>query len=482
MRLRLQGAGRARTRRRRLRRPGGRVRPFSLPLADPAAARDVGRPARQLRRTSIVRALAAPGTPERAETLATFDTALQRLEADTTLSRADRMQALIARVDLVRIDLSGATRAKPRPGAASMPEALLARRARGDGARRPRDHRRLRAPGGHHLGGPPARAGRPRGRIRRPAQGQSCEEPLALLPDVRAWRATPRSAATRPRRCAGTARPSRRARARRRGCSGARATSMRWSSCRRPTKRRSKPPPLQLWREAAALPDAFEQRSGRSLQQRRRKLQAWSQGGAHRASMARLRGELDTLCASPTARERAPTGPRCKSLLTPASRRPSRLTALLAIEHLSVRFGATPVVDDVSFEIAAGEKFALVGESGSGKSITALSVLGLVDGAETQRRDPLRRPRPAAGFRARAARGARRRDRDDLPGADDRAQPAAHDRRADRRGALACTPASAAARRATRAIELLAKTGIPSRSGGSTPGRTSSRAGSGSGR
>ena len=48
-----------------------------------------------------------------------------------------------------------------------------------------------------------------------------------------------------------------------------------------------------------------------------------------------------------------------------------------------MRFGATPVVDDVSFEIAAGEKFALVGESGSGKSITALSVLGLVDGAET---------------------------------------------------------------------------------------------------
>ena len=48
-----------------------------------------------------------------------------------------------------------------------------------------------------------------------------------------------------------------------------------------------------------------------------------------------------------------------------------------------MRFGATPVVDDISFDIAAGEKFALVGESGSGKSITALSVLGLVDGAET---------------------------------------------------------------------------------------------------
>jgi microcin C transport system ATP-binding protein len=56
---------------------------------------------------------------------------------------------------------------------------------------------------------------------------------------------------------------------------------------------------------------------------------------------------------------------------------------LLDVAHLSVRFGASTVVDDVSFAIAPGEKFALVGESGSGKSITALSVLRLVDSAVT---------------------------------------------------------------------------------------------------
>ena len=56
---------------------------------------------------------------------------------------------------------------------------------------------------------------------------------------------------------------------------------------------------------------------------------------------------------------------------------------LLAVEHLSVRFGAATVVDDISFSIAAAEKFALVGESGSGKSITALSILRLVDAATT---------------------------------------------------------------------------------------------------
>src|ERR1700754_1510821 len=57
--------------------------------------------------------------------------------------------------------------------------------------------------------------------------------------------------------------------------------------------------------------------------------------------------------------------------------------ALLEISHLSVRFGTSTVVNDVSFTIEAGEKFALVGESGSGKSITALSVLRLVDAGIT---------------------------------------------------------------------------------------------------
>jgi microcin C transport system ATP-binding protein len=54
---------------------------------------------------------------------------------------------------------------------------------------------------------------------------------------------------------------------------------------------------------------------------------------------------------------------------------------LLEIDQLSVRFGAATVVHDLSLSIQAGEKFALVGESGSGKSITALSVLRLVDAA-----------------------------------------------------------------------------------------------------
>jgi glutathione transport system ATP-binding protein len=52
---------------------------------------------------------------------------------------------------------------------------------------------------------------------------------------------------------------------------------------------------------------------------------------------------------------------------------------LLAVEDLSVAFGNTPVVEDLSFSIAPGKTVAVVGESGSGKSVTSLSIMRLAD-------------------------------------------------------------------------------------------------------
>jgi len=61
--------------------------------------------------------------------------------------------------------------------------------------------------------------------------------------------------------------------------------------------------------------------------------------------------------------------------------------SLLDIEDLAVTFPVedgpdVPAVDGVDLQVAAGEIHGLVGESGSGKSVTARSIMRLLDGAE----------------------------------------------------------------------------------------------------
>lgn len=77
---------------------------------------------------------------------------------------------------------------------------------------------------------------------------------------------------------------------------------------------------------------------------------------------------------------------------------------LLRFEGVSKRFGGTLAVDDVSFDVHAGEVLALLGENGAGKSTLIKLLAGiykpdaghmLFDGrgeSEWRSRDPLRQP------------------------------------------------------------------------------------------
>jgi peptide/nickel transport system ATP-binding protein len=58
------------------------------------------------------------------------------------------------------------------------------------------------------------------------------------------------------------------------------------------------------------------------------------------------------------------------SVVSPAG----ALRPLISLRHLTVRFGATVALDDLSLDVRAGERIAIVGESGCGKT-TLLSVV-----------------------------------------------------------------------------------------------------------
>jgi len=71
------------------------------------------------------------------------------------------------------------------------------------------------------------------------------------------------------------------------------------------------------------------------------------------------------------------------SPISPPATHAAPATPLLQVRGLRVEFATRGVpltaLDDVSFEIAAGEVLGVVGESGAGKSITGAAIIGLID-------------------------------------------------------------------------------------------------------
>jgi thioredoxin-like negative regulator of GroEL len=265
----------------------------------------------------IVGALAARKTAQRTRLLAAFDAALQRLEADTTLSRADRIQALIARVELARIERPDDTATRPyRPALTPHLSAALVADVRATAARADREttdgyERQAVITAAAYM-------------LERAGLGSESD---ALLEANLAKSHSPYYLMSE---LAGNAK--------RRGDKAAAlhwyreafdksqgpATRLQWGASYigalvdlapddATTIERTT---AELWREAATQPDAFYERSGRSLQRVGTKLQAWSAGGAHAATMARLRGEFSATCAEAGHSEAELA--TCKGLLTRA--------------------------------------------------------------------------------------------------------------------------------------------------------------------
>ena len=259
-------------------------------LADPAAARaqmDVLTSSA----AEIVRAITTrEAGGQRGAVIAAYSKALQRLEADTSLSRADRMGALLAQVDLARIALPKEVRAVklPPPLLKDVREQVgRADREITDGYER----QAVVTAGAYAL-----------------SQAGLAAESDALLKANLAKSHSPyylMSALAVNAKARGDKAGALRWYEQAFNGSEGPATRLQWGASYVSALVELSPQDAprieraagQLFAEAAAQPGAFYERSARSLQRAGTKLQGWNSSGAHVDTMQRLQAQLTPVCA-----------------------------------------------------------------------------------------------------------------------------------------------------------------------------------------
>lgn len=257
----------------------------------------------------IARSLAPAGSAERTELLARYDASLRRLAQDARLSRADRLTATLARVQLARIDLPAG---KPVVLPAALRTELMEQVARDDREIRNGYERQAVITTGAYL----------------LTQAGEVDASDALLQANLARSHSPyylmsalASNAKARGDSAGALRWYEQAHARSVGP----ATRLQWGASyvnalidlAPQDAPRIERAVRQVFEDAAQQPDAFYERSARSLQRVGRRLATWGAGGgAAGDALRRLQTRLDEVCRALPAGD----GQRgtCETLLKPA--------------------------------------------------------------------------------------------------------------------------------------------------------------------
>ena len=276
-------------------------------LADPAATRSL-LDVLVAQAEALARATTTAGSPERAQLRERYDAALLRAQGDTTLSRADRVSALIARVDLARLDA-------PKDAPPALPPALI------------QDVRQVSAQMDREI----------TDGYERQAVITSVAYALTqagLIPESDALLEANLGKSHSPYYLMSSLASNAKKR-------GDKEGALRWS---KEAFEKSEGPATrlqlgsgyintlvdlapqdeaaieatvkQLLDEAGAQPHAFYERSARSLQRVGRKVAAWNAKGTHSASLQRMQTHLGAVCAKVPAED----GQRqaCEGLLRPS--------------------------------------------------------------------------------------------------------------------------------------------------------------------